>query len=80
MLQRNILEQQVQDVIDKGEVIESYSDDKPYPSYLVLGHSQEIALHVVYAVDEEDNIIVITVYRPSLEKWQNDLRTRKELK
>ena len=80
MFQRNISEQQVRDVIDKGEVLESYSDDKPYPSWLVLGYSQKIALHVVYAVDEEDNIIVITVYRPSLEKWQNDLRTRKELK
>ena len=80
MFQRNISEQQVQDVIIKGEVVESYSDDKPYPSYLVLGYSQGVAFHVVYAVDEEDNIIVITVYRPSLEKWQNDLRTRKELK
>jgi len=67
----------VEEVVERGEIIESYMDDKPYPSFLVLGYSDGIALHVVYAKDESNNIIIITAYKPSLAKWQNDLKTRK---
>ncbi len=80
MFQRNISEKQVAEAVGNGEVIETYADDKPYPSYLVLGYGQGVEFHVVYAIDEDDNIIIITVYRPSPEKWKNDLKTRKELK
>lgn len=78
MFQRDIYEYQVEEVIQNGEIIESYVEDKPYPSFLVLGYVDEIALHVVYAKDEEGNVIVITVYKPNLNKWQNDLKTRKD--
>ena len=78
MFQRDISEKQVEEVIENGEVIESYIDDKPYPSFLTLGYVDGIALHVVYAKDEEDNVIVITAYKPNLTKWQEDLKTRKE--
>ncbi len=37
-----------------------------------------IVLHVVYAKDEEDNVIVITAYKPNLIKWKEDLKTRKD--
>ena len=77
MFQRDIYEYQVEEVVERGEIIESYMDDKPYPSFLVLGYSDGIALHVVYAKDENNNIIIITAYKPSLAKWQNDLKTRK---
>jgi len=77
MFQRDIDENQVEKVIEHGEVIESYRDDKPYPSFLVLGYIDGIALHVVYAKDDENNIIVITAYRPNVNKWKNDLKTRK---
>ncbi len=78
MFQRDISERQVEEVIENGEIIESYIDDKPYPSFLTLGYVDDIALHVVYAKDEEDNIIVITAYKPNLTKWQEDLKTRKD--
>jgi len=42
-----------------------------------LGYSDGLALHVVYAKDEEGNVIVITAYNPSLSKWQSDLKIRK---
>jgi len=77
MFQRDIEEYQVEEVIENGEIIESYHDDKPYPSFLVLGENENLPLHVVYAIDEENNVIVITAYRPNLEKWQNDFKTRK---
>ena len=77
MFQRDISEKQVEEVIENGEIIESYVEDKPYPSFLTLGYVDGIAFHVVYAKDEEDNVIVITAYKPNLTKWQEDLKTRK---
>ncbi len=34
-----IREQEVFEAIQTGEVIENYSDDKPYPSVLIYGNS-----------------------------------------
>ena len=78
MFQRDISEKQVEEIIENGEIIESYIDDTPYPSFLTLGYADGIALHVVYAKDTEDNVIVITAYKPNLTKWQEDLKTRKD--
>jgi hypothetical protein len=53
-------------------------DDKPYPSFLALGYENkdfEKPLHVVFAKNDED-IIIITAYRPSKLKWTNDYQTR----
>lgn len=77
MFQRDIYEYQVEEVIENGEIIESYEDDKPYPSFLVLGYVDDVALHVVYARDDGGNIIVITAYRPNLNKWQNNFKIRR---
>lgn len=78
MFQRNIYEHQVEEVVNHGEIIERYPDDKPYPSFLVFACVDNTALHIVYAKDDEGNIIVITMYKPSLKKWKNDLKTRKD--
>lgn len=81
MFQRDIEEMDVEYVIKNGNIIERYIDDKPYPSYLSLGFvNATVPLHVVYAKDDEDNCLVITVYRPSLEKWKNDFKTRRSEK
>ncbi|MGZ8546036.1 MAG: DUF4258 domain-containing protein [Sulfuricurvum sp.] len=79
MFQRDVNEEDVEHVVNFGEIIENYPDDQPYPSYLVLGYTDKRALHVVYAKDENDTIIVITVYEPTLEKWLEDLKTRRKL-
>lgn len=78
MFQRDIFEEEVEDVVNFGETIESYLDDQPYPSYLVLGYVQKRAIHVVYAKDENGTNIIITVYEPTLKKWHEDFRTRRE--
>lgn len=78
MFQRDVNEEDVEHIIETGEIIESYPDDQPYPSFLVLGFVEKRALHVVYAKDENGSIIVITVYEPTLEKWFDDLKTRRK--
>ena len=67
----------LQRVIDNGEVIETYPDDEPYPSRLILGWDERRPLHVVAAdsTDTEERV-VITVYEPNRSQWENDFRTR----
>ena len=66
-------------VILAGELIESYSDDKPYASYLVVaGRDGSEIYHVVVAYDEKsETCFIITVYRPDLKYFESDLKTRK---
>ena len=80
LFERNISEDDVEACVKNGEVIESYIDDKPYPSFLVLGYENGHVtkpLHVVYAKNSED-MIVITAYRPDKNKWSDDYRQRIE--
>ena len=49
MFQREISVAHVRQVLSTGEVIESYPDDTPYPSRLVLGWCEGRPLHVVVA-------------------------------
>lgn len=52
-------------VLPTGEVIESYPNDLPYPSKLMLGWRGNRPLHVVAADNlESGETIVITVYEP----------------
>ena len=76
MFERDIFEQDVEDVILRGEIIEEYLDDKLYPSFLALGFFQK-PLHVVYAINkEEDQMIIITAYYPDKAKWGDDYKKR----
>lgn len=54
-----------------GEVIEAYSKDKPYPSYLILGKNfSGEPIHSVWAYNPENLwAVLITVYRPDPERW-----------
>ena len=61
-----------------GETIAEYPDDSPYPSRLMLGHVDGKPIHVVVAADTATAIcIVITVYEPQPDWWENDFRTRR---
>ena len=76
MFERDIFEEDIEDTIKNGEIIEEYLDDKPYPSFLTLKFFDK-PLHVVFAKNEEnDEIIVITAYYPDKEKWSDDFKTR----
>ena len=68
----------IDNLINSSEIIEFYSNDKPYPSYLLLGFSDSKPIHIVIAYSEEDDrIIIITVYRPNPELWI-DFKIRKK--
>ncbi|MCH7539467.1 MAG: DUF4258 domain-containing protein [Proteobacteria bacterium] len=78
MFQRKISVADVRHVLETGEVIESYPEDAPYPSRLLLGWSGTRPLHVVVADNvETGESIVITVYEPDPASWGRDFRRRK---
>ena len=76
--QRNISLNDIIFCIHEGEIIEQYPDDYPYPSCLILGFSMKKKyIHVVIGTDLE-TLWIITAYYPNLDKWKQDLRTRRE--
>lgn len=61
----------------KGEIIEDYSDDKPYPSCLIMGKIRDgFPLYVVCALSDRVYVI-ITAHWLDPEKWL-DPKTRRE--
>jgi hypothetical protein len=70
----------VEEALQDSEVIENYPmEHRPLPDCLVLGRlATGEPLHAVLALDViNDRLFVVTVYKPSLEDWKNDWRTRK---
>jgi len=79
MYERNIIADEVKEILISGEIIESYLEDRPLPSCLILGYTtKQRPIHVVVSVDKKDQMLwVITVYIPSLEEWEKGFRRRK---
>ncbi len=78
MFERAITVDEVETVIKRGEVIEDYPDDTPYPSQLVLGWNVTRPLHVVLARNMSENeLVVVTVYEPDPAQWESGFRRRK---
>ena len=74
MHQRGISAEEIKEALMEGE---EYPEDKPLPSFLVLGYAGERPLHVVVALDLEERMIwVITAYEPSIEMWEEGFRRR----
>lgn len=77
MAERGISRAEVEEVIARGETIENYPEDKPYPSRLMLATVQGRPIHAVVAWNEQDREwIVITVYEPSPTEWDPEFRRR----
>ena len=70
----------VEDSLKTCELIEDYSQEgRPLPDCLVLGFIDKDPVHIVVAIDVAfDRILIVTVYRPSTERWENDWKTRKK--
>ncbi len=80
MFARSIAVDDVRAVIDEGEAIASYPDDRPQPSELLLGFPSGRALHVVLAYDEASSIgYVVTTYVPDPKLWSKDFKTRNKV-
>ena len=77
--QRFIAREMIIEAANNYEVIEEYPDDKYFPSYLLLGRRGEEVFHVLFGADVDgQNVRIITAYYPSLDEWEEDLKTRKE--
>lgn len=77
---RHIPREYVLNSVDNYEIIEEYPEDKYLPSYLVYSRFAGRPFHVLFAADlQDDNVRVITAYYPSLEEWEDDLKTRRRL-
>lgn len=72
-----ISKDEVKEVIFEGEIIEDYPEDKRGHSCLMFSYSSKgRPVHIVCAPKDE-YLGVITVYVPTLEKWEDDFRTRR---
>lgn len=77
MIVRNIPADNVIEVIERGEIIAEYQNDKPYPSKLLLNFIQGRAIHVVVAQNNRSKqCIVITCYFPDPALWNEDFKIK----
>jgi len=64
--------------VDRYEIIETYPDDKYLSSCLVYACHEDMILHILFALDREtDTVRIITAYKPSPDKWEDDGKTRR---
>jgi hypothetical protein len=75
---RSISTDDLLSAIRVGEIIESYPDDEPCRSVLMLGFICDHAYHVLLGICD-DHLRVITAYMPDDEHWI-DTRTRRKNK
>ena len=62
------------------ELLENYPHSEPFPSCLILGfNAYGEPIHMVWGYDEEDNeAILITIYRPNPGLWVKYKERRKK--
>lgn len=78
MQERDISIKDVKNCIAYGEIIEDYPDDFPTPSCLIFGYTiNNKVMHVVVGKDER-YIWIITAYYPSTDRFNSDLKTKRE--
>ena len=67
---RNISVQEMRDVINNGEIIEDYPDDKFGPSCLIFGVTQiGRPIHIQCSYPSRPIVKVVTVYEPNPDRW-----------
>jgi hypothetical protein len=76
---RFISRQAILSSVDSYVVIEDYPEDKYLPSYLVYARYKDQVFHIQIATDFDNEIItIVTAYRPTPDKWEEDLKTRRK--
>jgi hypothetical protein len=79
MFTRSIPDECVEHILHNGEAIEDYPHAFPFPAKLLLGWCNGRPIHVVAAENSStEQVIVITVYEPTPDKWEPDLKTRRK--
>jgi hypothetical protein len=78
MFERKVSRDDVHQLLNRGEIIAEYPEDKPFPSLLLAGWVNGKPLHVVAAMDKGmRNCYIVTVYIPSSDQWSDDYKTRR---
>ena len=78
MFRRGISEADVKQVLETGEAIEDYPEDRPYPSRLILGFTAGHPIQIVVADNHQaQETIVIIVYEPDPKRWDATFRRRR---
>lgn len=77
MFQRGISPKNCENVFANGKIIESYPEDKPFPSELRVAIIDQKVLHVVICYDK---IVahIITVYEPDPHLWEDNFTKRRK--
>ena len=79
LFQRKVHIDDVKTVLSKGEIIEQYPNDYPFPSCLVLGYTLTgCPLHVVCGSDGVE-LWIITAYFPNPEEWTDGFKQRRKV-
>jgi hypothetical protein len=78
MFKHGIKVEDIEYVLETGKHIKEYPEDKPYPSFLVLGFINNSPLHVVGSTDKPGNCYIITAYKPDIKLWDDNFTTKKE--
>lgn len=79
MFKRDIEITDIRHIIEHGEAIDEYPNDRPYPSFLLLGFVQARPIHLVIARDlEKEKCIIITTYEPDHLIWEAGFRAKKK--
>ncbi len=77
MFEQKLSIETVEQIAINGEIIKTYSDDQPFPSYLCLRYDGVNAVHVVAAIDDKTNTcIIVTAYIPDASVWSKDFKTK----
>ena len=71
-------EEDIQTVVDTGDMIEEYPHAFPLPCQLMIGGTKGRYIHVVVAKLETTMQAIIIAYIPDPAKWESDLRTRRK--
>jgi hypothetical protein len=76
MAKRSIMDTEVCEAIQAGQIIEEYPADKYGPSCLIFGRTRaDRPLHV--QCSQPPGVRVVTTYEPDPDEWESDLIRRK---
>ncbi|MEK6577200.1 MAG: DUF4258 domain-containing protein [Nitrospirota bacterium] len=73
-----ISKNEVREVIFTGEIIEEYPEDKRGHSCLMMCHTRKGRPVHLLCAPKEEYLAIITVYVPSLDKWQSNFKVRRK--
>lgn len=78
MFQRNIKNEEIEFILENGQVIERYDNDYPLPSVLLNSQTKNGRfLHVVVGINfDENKLIIITTYEPNPILWTENFSRR----